>query len=96
MKRRLPRSQRGPKTALLMVEWVDSCTTRGWIDPHSISKHAKSCFSVGWVIHEDDTVVSLAASAGLNDEDGFDSVDGHMTIPKVAIIRTKTLATSRL
>lgn len=79
-----------------MVEWVDSCTTRGWINPLDISKAAKTAFTVGWVVHEDDKVLSLAGSAGMNDKDGFDSVDGHMTIPKVSIIRRRTLSKTRL
>jgi hypothetical protein len=88
---------RGPNVKLVMVEWVDSCSYGGiWKDPSELDGGAKTCFTVGWVIHENAKSLTLASSAGLNATDGFDQVAGDMTIPRAAITRTKVLAKKRL
>lgn len=96
MTKALPGSRKSPKHPLVLVEWVDSCTTAGWQFVSDISPTAKTCFSVGWIYRQSKQVVQLAASAGMTDSDGFDQVQGGITIPRGAIIRIKKLAKGRL
>lgn len=93
---KLPDSRKGPNHPLLLIEWIDSCSTRGWNPPANISRAPTHCFSVGWLLEETSHVVLLVASAGLTPQDDFDDVAGQITIPKVAIVRRRVLASKRL
>lgn len=78
------------------MEWVDSWSASGWKEPRELGRAGKTCFSVGWVIDDNPEIIQLAGSAGMTDFGGFDEVLGNITIPKVAVIRTKTLSRKRL
>lgn len=67
---------------LIYVKWIDSTTTRGWRDPSDIGEPAK-IESVGWLVKETKTAVSISAHLGV-DPTSHDHCD-VMTIPKGAI-----------
>ena len=75
-----------PKRDLLEVKWVDSCSPNGWTRPENLAKYSPcKNKSVGYLIAESKTCLTIAASIGP------DQVDGIMCIPKVAITARKVI-----
>lgn len=75
---------------IVYVEWIDSARSEGWCTRKEIeaAHEALTCYTVGFLVHEDDKVIVLAHSATKSDAGSpFCSL---MTIPKIAL----TLRTS--
>jgi len=79
---------------LLMIEWVDSHSSRGWQDFETIENSAEAlyCQSVGWLAAENKDVVSLVPHIA-GERNGNQKLQGcgDLTIPKRAIIKTTVL-----
>ena len=70
------------KMPLLWVEWVDSWASSGpWTGKAGLEEGCDEPVirSVGWLIHEDDTWITIAS------HDGGHTLGGDRSIPKVAI-----------
>lgn len=77
---------------LVMVLWIDSATQTGWQDVQTAKELRElRCLSVGWLMHESKEGLILVPHAAMNSDLDFDSVCGHMTIPRVAIQRVETI-----
>ena len=75
------------KDKIVYVEWVDSSSLRGvW---HGVSEIIESgdviCRSVGYLVHEDDKALTIAAHKGTSD------FAGEMRIPKGCIRKRKLI-----
>lgn len=72
---------------LLYVKWVDSQSTAEgtWHTARQIDDKVKPCHSVGWVLKETKTSITLVGSH-VGEEYG-----GDITIPKVAIIKKRRI-----
>lgn len=74
---------------LVLVEWLDH-TEDGphWKDMDSIDTNIAHCFSVGWVLAEDDQVLTISPHLSVDPEgdepDGFSSA---IKIAKGALLR---------
>jgi hypothetical protein len=49
---------------LVLVEWVDSGEGRGWTPIEDIVREPMVCRSVGWLIHETEKGITVAAHYG--------------------------------
>lgn len=69
---------------LVEVEWIDSVShcDSPWRTREELGKSTEpsTCFSAGWVFHEDDESLTLLMS-----HNGDEEVGMALTIPKVAI-----------
>jgi hypothetical protein len=77
---------------VVLIEWVDSCSSSGWRRMSDIPAGwfcASRCETVGFLIDENDDSVTLALSRGVC-ETTSDFTE-TMTIPKVAITRRRQL-----
>lgn len=74
---------------LMYVEWVDSGHLNGWqkIAHPEECKVDVTCKSVGWLIHEDDSVVVIAAHLDCLSEERIHNCNSPMTIPICAITK---------
>jgi hypothetical protein len=78
--------------ALLYLEWIDSASSDGW-QPLAGYEHGPIYIqSVGWLIHEDDAVVTLASNIG-RQANGNDpnQACGWISIPKAAITQRRVM-----
>ena len=64
------------------VEWDDSECTYGW-NGKSEKCEVSPIISIGWVVDESDTAITMAAHVDLKNE----NYHSAMTIPKCAIVR---------
>ena len=79
---------------LVLVEWVDSHSGKGWQPIEEIKKNSKLlyCRSVGWVAHEDYTCISLTPHlSGEKNDSILVYVCGDITIPKKAVTKITVL-----
>lgn len=74
---------------LVLVEWVDSRRGDGWtrLEDLKADHAATKCKSVGWVISEDSSAITVAGHIGENPE----QCCGDMTIPVRSILRIRNL-----
>lgn len=74
---------------LVVVDWIDSCSSRGWVDKESLQMSVPlPCSSVGWLLKEDKECIVIIPHISDTTEDGdFRQGSGDITIPKVAIKR---------
>ena len=70
---------------LVMVEWLDSHAVADRWHRGEPSKEALKIWSVGWVLHDSEKVVTL--SAHIADEKEDRQRCGSMTIPRQTILR---------
>ncbi len=70
---------------LIFIKWVDSHSPNfnGWVNEDEINNCVLTIFTVGWVIYEDDKIITVASQISAGDDS--DSVAGVITIPRVAI-----------
>lgn len=70
------------RPAVETIEWLDSTNTNGWIDRIEVQEalNGGSCFSVGFVIGEDDEFIYLSTT--VNEEDCL----APISIPLGAVI----------
>ena len=72
----------------VLVEWHDACQPRAaWEDLEGITSEPSYISSVGWIVHEDKKVISLAASI----DKELTVVMGITAIPQSAIKRIRCL-----
>lgn len=79
---------------LLLVEWVDSHSGKGWQPMSEIEAAARPihCRSVGWLVSErSGTTVLVAHVSGENVDDIRQFGAGDMAIPTKAIVRRDKL-----
>jgi len=83
---------------LLLVEWVDSHSTSKWrgLDDLEEISSPYPAKTVGWLVKETNKVVMLASTLGAYDQKDYrtDAAD-IMTIPKVSIIKRRTIKEKR-
>lgn len=70
---------------VVLIEWVDTSTTSGWISRHEGS-NVERVSSIGFLVHEDERVVKIAGSLA-----NSGNMADVTTIPKVLITKRKTL-----
>ena len=81
---------------LVLVEWLDSHSGRGWQDMEQIEGAAQPlfCRSVGWLVAEsDDCKVLVPHLAGDKDGKILAQGCGDLAIPARAILKMKVLRT---
>jgi hypothetical protein len=79
---------------LVLIEWLDSHSGRGWQDFDKIERAAEPlyCRSVGWVAKETkDCKVLVPHVSGEKNSDAVLHGCGDLTIPTAAIVRTTIL-----
>ena len=81
---------------IIEIEWVDSVHSNGWVSGEDAIVAAKelnmSARTIGYMIQEDDTRVTVVQSVGKFQGDGAPTdVDAIMTIPKAAIVKRRYL-----
>lgn len=83
---------------LVLVEWVDSHSGRGWRDLDELEGHAQPlhCRSVGWVIAKKNGMLLLAASiSGERNGNVQLCASGDIAIPSAAIRSIRDLGSER-
>ncbi len=82
---------------IVLVEWEDATNISNWVDLADIAEWASDgdyvCRSVGYLVHEDDDCVVLAARVGLAGEP--EQVGLFERIPKPMITLRWTLSAKR-
>lgn len=72
--------------SIKLIEWTDSFGgSIGWQDVSGFKPEQVIIQSVGFVLYEDDTMISLAANYSKETNITGEVVDGTMTIPKCCI-----------
>jgi hypothetical protein len=69
------------------VEWLDAMATADWIDWHE-ARGPHRCVSIGAIVADDATSITLAGSWGL-DTDGVLYSNNCMTIPAGMILKRR-------
>lgn len=79
----------------LYVEWVDShgCTP-SWVGLEGYAATLPVMKSIGWVVYENDDLISICGNIGEETENTLSQGNGIMTIPKRCIICTKEICLS--
>jgi len=72
---------------LLLIEWIDSCSSGGWKGKEDINTEPSHCFSVGLAFKETEEAITLVLS-GANDTREYADT---MTIPVGSIKRIREL-----
>ena len=77
----------------LYVEWIDSTSTHGWesIEDTLKMKENITCFTLGWLLHEDKNVIVMVLNYDLVDKDRVNHVNNSIVIPKVCITKRRNL-----
>ena len=70
---------------LELIEWYDAVATSGWLEEVTDYEKTHPIVSLGWVIHEDDNCVILAATVS------GESHNQRMSIPKGFITTRRTI-----
>lgn len=78
----------------ILIEWADSRQpTNAWIRLDGTVQHNFChCYSVGFVVQEDDDMIALAANVADIDEEA--QATGVIVIPRVAVLKRTTLTSS--
>ncbi len=82
------------KRKLLLVEWEDAAgpSTSGWRSTENVIQEPFMCRSIGWLVREGPTHITLAGHIGNVDGDESDEqVSGYMHIPRGMIRRQQVL-----
>lgn len=79
----------------ILVEWADSRQpTNQWVRLNSAGqRNFCRCYSVGFVVQEDDDVIALAASVADVDDDEAQAT-GVIVIPRVAVLNYTKLTSA--
>lgn len=81
------------KRRLVYVEWEDSYEKYGWISPDKVLDHPMICFSVGWLMEEDERRIVIGSSISLINGPDDPMITGAMGIPKGSIKRLVNMKT---
>ena len=78
----------------ILIEWADSRQpTNAWARLDETEKHNFCrCYSVGFVVQEDDDVIALAANVADIEEEA--QTTGVIVIPRIAVLKRTTLTSS--
>ena len=77
---------------LVLIEWVDSGGSSGWMELKDVPDSCCPVLSVGWLVHDSRDTKTIVSHKG--GEDGShmpEQVYGWMVIPTVAIRRMVTI-----
>jgi len=80
---------------LVYLEWKDIYGVGAdWAETSTIKLHPHQCFSVGWVVKEDQDVIVLVPhlSPANSAVDAPEQWCGYMTIPKCSVVHRAVLA----
>ena len=69
------------KLKIVIVEWVDSSFSEGWVGKDEFDYGISYITSVGYLVHETKEFISIALNVGNNGQ-----ISDVMNIPKVAIL----------
>lgn len=74
------------------VKWIDAvhCDGQGWKELDQFEPVPAECYSVGFIVHEDDSILVLAATVDMH-EGFFTHYCSEISIPKVCILERKEL-----
>lgn len=75
------------------IKWVDSVTSVGrWITPDELKLDEHFCYSIGYVIKENDKLLYIAAHVSFDeDQESYEQISGEMIIPKCSILERKII-----
>jgi hypothetical protein len=76
------------------IKWVDSVSSLGhWIVPDELKFEERYCYSIGYVIKENDKLLYIAAHVSFNidDKEKYDQIAGEILIPKCSIIERNVI-----
>jgi len=78
---------------LLLVEWLDSNRHDGWTSIESLGdlEDGLACCSIGWLLSESKSSVTLLAHLSLTKHGEPRAAMGSLAIPKRAIVKRKDL-----
>ena len=79
---------------LVLIEWVDSHSGRGWRDLDQIEEDSQvlHCRSVGWLVSSSGGCKTVVSSLAGDSEGGIIAQGcGDMTIPNKAIVKIEVL-----
>ena len=94
VKTAMGKSQRKPLAKLVLIEWVDSHSGRGWRSLETLQEVAEPlyCQSVGWLAAENEECkVIVPHIGGEKNGDAMLQGCGDLVIPTVAIKKITTL-----
>lgn len=74
------------KHPLVMIEWIDSASLRGWQDINHLSHGSSTIWSAGYLIKENKTDITISTSITENG-----NCADAISIPKVAIKKCQKL-----
>lgn len=77
------------------IKWIDSYGTySSWKETKEIELENHFCYSTGFVIKENDTMLCIASHYNPNNDfiDAEEQVSGYMFIPKCSIIERQILS----
>lgn len=74
---------------LVLVEWIDSHgEDHAWVKPDKVEERQPAvCQTVGYVVDETDTALTVAQSIGLGTEGHVEELGGVFTIPQGCVTR---------
>lgn len=81
-----------PIPDLLYIEWLDHCSHDGphWSSVEDVKNlRPNTCHSVGFLINEGDSFITIASHVGTDDED--DEICGDLCIIKACIVKREKL-----
>ncbi len=76
----------------IYIEWLDSfgCTGK-WEDIEDYKSQPLICKTIGFIVFEDNKVISIASNIAEETELTFNQANGIMSIPKVSIVKRKNV-----
>lgn len=77
------------QSKILMITWIDSCSSNGWQQPAEAKARISECQSVGFLVEETKDAIALALSR--TTQEGFAPYADIVSIPKVAIKRKRVI-----
>lgn len=91
----IPKGLAISKRRLVLVEWIDAAgdTESLWQNVQEAVKDDSSytCYSVGWILRETDSHLTLAPHFGNVDDEDAEQMQGVLHIPKPMIRKQRTL-----
>lgn len=79
------------KVKVLLIDWLDSCSSHGWKNSNEVECEVSRCQSVGFLVAENEVCIVLALNR--TTQAGYKPFGDLITIPRPAIIRKRLLMT---
>lgn len=70
---------------IVAMTWIDASGPDGWVDRDNLDYEIQTILSIGFLLHEDDTSMTISPSLGRH------HVHAPMTIPKKAVVERKDI-----